>query len=108
MTNPKSNSASHSHRPITPVAMAASIVVGIAGGGLVSINPVLARPNSIPLTAVAPSQGTDSANLRSPAALLLVSSLVTSDLQMPQTNPADPIRGFWRWFFRFFFPTDPI
>jgi hypothetical protein len=90
--------------------MAASIVVGIAGGGLVSVNPAQARlPNSIPLTtSVVPSLGMDTANLRSPAVLLLASSLVTSDVLVPQAGPVDPIRGFWRWFFRFFAPQDPI
>jgi hypothetical protein len=110
MMNTKSNSASNARHPATPIAMAASLVVGISGGCLVSVNPVLARPNSIPLTAVAPSLDTDSANLRSPAALLLASALMTSDLQVPQANPQDPIRGFWRWLYRFFFfnPNDPI
>jgi hypothetical protein len=116
MTTPKSNSASNAHRPATPIGIAASIVVGIAGGGWVAVNPVLAQqPHSTPLTTgVAPSLGTDSANLRSPAALRLASSLVTSDLLVPQASPTDPIqpvdpiRILRRWFFRFFFPADPI
>jgi hypothetical protein len=31
MTNPKPNSAANSHRPVTPVVMAASIIVGLSG-----------------------------------------------------------------------------
>jgi hypothetical protein len=124
MTNPKSSSVAKAHRSTTPmtfgrsetIVMAASIVVGMAGGGLVLVNPVLGRqPNSMSLTArVVPSLDADRANLRSPAALRLASSLVTSDLLVPQASPADPIqpvdpiRILRRWFFRFFFPTDPI
>jgi hypothetical protein len=110
MTNPKSNSASHSHRPITPVAMAASIAIGIAGGGLVPVNPALARmPDSMPLaTGVAPGLVADGVNL--PDSLQFVGSLATSDMLVPQAGPQDPIRGFWRWLSRFFFfnPNDPI
>jgi hypothetical protein len=71
MTNHKPNVATNAHRPVTPVVVAASIVMGLAGGGLVLVNPALARlPDSRPLA----------------------SSLVTSDRQVQRTVSTVPSR----------------
>ncbi len=109
MTNHKLNSISNAHRPVTPVVIAASIVVGISGACLVPFNPALARmPDSMTLVAgVAPGLVTSGASLRSPDSLRLASSLATSDMQVQRNIPTEPFRGFFGRIFRFFFSFIP-
>jgi hypothetical protein len=112
MTNHKLNSATTAHRPATPVVMAASLVVGLSGAGLVPFNPALARmPDSMPLAAgLTPGLVTPGASLGSPAALRLVQSLATTDMQVAK-NPNEAFLSFFRRIFRFvfrFIPTDPF
>jgi hypothetical protein len=113
MTNHKLNSATTAHRPATPVVMAASLVVGLSGAGLVPFNPALARmPDSMPLAAgLTPGLVTPGASLGSPAALRLVQSLATADMQVQRKNPNEAFLSFFRRIFRFvfrFIPNEPV